>query len=375
MKILITSVGSLVGQNILDALESRRSICTVIGVDASVESPRLYRCDRVYQVPRIEEFDHLSDTLLAIIEEETPTLVLPGRDHDVVLLSTLRERIPSLSSIIPCGSSSMASLMQDKWLSFLFAKKYSLPFASSFLYTNENELDDLRNFAHIHGFPLVAKPRHGFGSGGIRFIVNFDQLILLAARGPILVQECLEPFFEYDGLAEDLALGVPLFFQIPERTQIASQTIVGKDGSVSQVFSSFNRQLAGRCEYSEAISDDRLTKIGKDFASALFQEGWYGNVNIQLNKDREGNWKVFELNPRMTGSTSARLHLGYDEIGIIAKAFCPECTFPNLTTHLPPGVVRVVKSLTDYPVHISDMEELSLKGVWQRGERGKESTS
>jgi hypothetical protein len=45
LKILVLSVGSLLGQNILDALEGRREQVDVIGGDTGTTNARLFRCE------------------------------------------------------------------------------------------------------------------------------------------------------------------------------------------------------------------------------------------------------------------------------------------------------------------------------------------
>ena len=54
MKWLITSVASLVGQNILDVLEypgfSRRFLVNIVGVNSLPDSAGNFRCDRCYLV-------------------------------------------------------------------------------------------------------------------------------------------------------------------------------------------------------------------------------------------------------------------------------------------------------------------------------------
>ena len=42
MKLLITSVGSLLGQNILESIESRRNLIEVIGINSTVGNTRNY---------------------------------------------------------------------------------------------------------------------------------------------------------------------------------------------------------------------------------------------------------------------------------------------------------------------------------------------
>src|SRR5207248_638867 len=113
-RLLILSAGSLLGQNILDALEHRRRQIEVIGADAQAENGRLFRCDRAYLVPPIEEETAFEKRLLEVIALEEPDLIIPGRDHDVLFLSQFRSRQPQWASRIPCGTYEAARIMQDK---------------------------------------------------------------------------------------------------------------------------------------------------------------------------------------------------------------------------------------------------------------------
>ncbi|MSU48243.1 MAG: hypothetical protein EXS37_03985 [Opitutus sp.] len=87
-RILITGVGSLIGQNLLNALETRRACVDVVGTNAAIDSTRVLRCDRTHLVPRNDQPGYAT-RLSEIIREESPDLVFPGRDPDVVVLSEL----------------------------------------------------------------------------------------------------------------------------------------------------------------------------------------------------------------------------------------------------------------------------------------------
>jgi len=45
-RIAITNVGSLVGQNILDALHGRRDGIEVVGINSAAEAASNFRCER-----------------------------------------------------------------------------------------------------------------------------------------------------------------------------------------------------------------------------------------------------------------------------------------------------------------------------------------
>ena len=130
-RILITSVGSLVGQNVLDTLDDRRGGFHVAGT-TSVSRIALDRCDRVYLVPETATPPSLFQRRFAeVFQREKPEVVLPGRDADVTALAEMAAADPSLAAHLACGNAASARLFEDKWLSHGFAREHGLSFADS----------------------------------------------------------------------------------------------------------------------------------------------------------------------------------------------------------------------------------------------------
>ncbi|MCX6256135.1 MAG: hypothetical protein NTV31_16920 [Bacteroidia bacterium] len=365
MKLLITSVGSLLGQNILDCIESRRHLITVIGIDAAAENPRNFRCDTVYLVHTTDNNFFLND-FTAVIEKENPDFILPGRDGDSIFLSDLKSNNPGLfEKKIPFGNSFIPRIVLDKYQTYLFCQKNNLPFANSFLFSSEKDIPELNEFIHKHGFPLVVKPREGYGSHGIYFVLNHNQLFESARDGELLIQEYLgngDDIFKYNN---QFKRGIPLFFQVPEKEQYAAQTIISPDGSLGEVFITINTMVIGRAEHIKQIENRDIKNIVYAYSKVFYQNGWYGTINFQLKPDKNGNWKVFELNSRLTGTSSARALLGYDEFGILANLFIPEFKIPDLSR---PEKVQgqVVKYLHDNLLFDKRVDQLNSNKVWKK---------
>src|SRR5687767_2402758 len=104
MELLITSVGSLVGKAILDVLEfpglSRRSPVRVIGTNSVADAANNFRCDRCYLVPQSVTAEYHA-RIRAILVEESPDLILCGRDQDALTLSQLKAQHPGLPGALP----------------------------------------------------------------------------------------------------------------------------------------------------------------------------------------------------------------------------------------------------------------------------------
>jgi hypothetical protein len=364
MKLLITSVGSLLGQNVLDSIEDRRELIKVIGTNSIAHNPRNFRCDKVYIVHNTDS-DLFHNEFDAIVEKENPDFILPGRDEDCLFLADYKTlHLNTFANKIPFGCRFIAEVTYDKYQSYLFCKENQLPFAETLL-VQQGEDALINEFIERHGFPLIAKPRKGYASLGVYFVLNIEQLRELADNHEVLIQEYLgnpDDIFKHQNYFKK---GIPLFFQLSETEQYAAQTAISNDGKVGEVFITVNTMVQGRAEYIKQIENPDIEKLVVDFSKVFYQHGWHGPLNFQLKPDKHGTWKVFELSPRLTGTSSARKLLGYDEFGILANLFIPEFKIPNLTKlEKVKGVV--FKYLQDHILLDEDAETLKTNAIWNK---------
>ncbi len=367
--IMILSIGSLLGQNMLDALEGRRHNIRVTGLNSVADNPRVFRCDHAYLVPPAESKD-FEPRLLSIIRDENPDAIFPGRDNDILILARLRRSHPTLAGKIPLGSLAAAKIMDDKLMSYRFAVRHGLPFVPTVSLRQGEKI--VVRFADEHGYPLIAKPSAGFGSQGILILTKPSHLKrLFEARNSDTV---LQPFIginpsnekaiaNFDALAES---GVPFFFHLPDDMQYASQTLIGPDGRIGDPFCSISTMILGRCEKTMALNDPEFSGISLRYARAIAEEGWTGMFNLQCRKTPAGYFGI-ELNGRMSGSTSARALLGYDEARMYLDSFYSFDIGDTPKPSNPDGIVyRVLMN-----AYVSNADSASLRdtGQWRAGKK------
>lgn len=359
MKIAVTSVGSLVGQNILDSLEGRRAGIELVGINSTAAAAGNFRCDRTYLAPPASRPDEYLARLTAVFLEERPDLVLPGRDDDLLALARLREARPQLRAALPLGPLHVAELLNDKWQCHEFARSRALPYVDS---ARADDAPAVERLLAARDYPLIAKPRIGNGSRGVRMVFDESQRAAVARLPGYLLQAYLEPEAElaqWRDLAKD---GVPLF-HAPTLRQIACQAVIGHEGRTRGLVCTVVDLVMGRLERAVWLDDPGVADVSRRWAEALALEGWIGALNLQGRRDRDGSFRVYELNGRFTGGSAARMHLGFDEVGMLVEAF---------TGHAPapwPSVGRggiVLKSLSDFPLSSADVERLATEGRWQR---------
>ena len=363
IRIALTSVGSLVGQNILDSLEGRREGVEIIGINSVAAAAGNFRCDRAYLAPPASRSGEYLDRLAAVLREERPDLVLPGRDDDVLALAGLKERLEQRAPALPVGPPALARVISDKAASLQFARRHDLPYVDS---VPANEPDAVARLLGRYGYPLVAKPRQGNGSRGVRIVFDEAQRAAVAALPGYLLQ----PYFEQEAeLASwrDLGRdGTPLFHAPPLR-QIACEAVIGPDGKVRGQVSTNAELVMGRLERTWRLGDPAVDEVVRRYAESFAAAGWIGALNLQGRRDGDGRFNVYELNGRFTGGTTARLHLGFDEVALLVEAFTGHRLPPRRCVG-PQGVVT--KSLTEFAINPADIEQLQSDGHWQPDARG-----
>ena len=370
-RLIITSVGSLVGENIFDTIEGRRNDFFIIGLNTIANNPVVYRCDEALISPPSNS-ESFPEFLISMIDRFKPDFVLPGRDADVGVLAGIRQRRPDLSSLFPVGSGVAAEIMNDKLASAQFAEKMGLPFAPTIDAANQDTKAFTTQLSRL-GYPLIAKPRSGSGSIGVKYILNEGQAIQLTRLYPdaYVFQPLINPPQGFESHCDlylrDVDAGVPAFFHLPDDSQYAGQCMIDPEGRVGEIFCGRSLMVLGRCERAEKIDDPGMTEVVRSFASAFADIGWIGPFNIQGRMGANG-FIAIEMNGRFSGSTSARSWMGYDEIRALYLAFRGFDIGHNTTRpiHSEGPVHRI---LSDMPLRDSNMATLSSTGYWQNGKR------
>ena len=355
--VAMTSVGSLVGQVVLDALEGRRDDITLIGLNESASAPNNFRCDETILVPNTESPD-FSSSVAKVCNEKMVDLLIPGRDPDIYTLSKLAESDSLGATIAISGCSSMALMMADKAETARFSQEHDLPFADTVATESIDAKDRVDSMIQEHGYPLIAKPASGSGSSGV-YILRNDHDVNDAIKLPgFILQPYLDP---PDQIAPLHQVGVPLFWQVREDRLHGVQVLIDSDGNIGPSCSFRSVMVCGRCEYLEQVEDSALTEVAIRYARIVAAEGWRGPFNVQAKRDHHGEWRVIELNGRFSGGTSARRLLGFDEVGWVINKFLGRSAIPEDTVK-PSN--RIVRLFLDTPLNESAIASLQDSGAW-----------
>jgi hypothetical protein len=368
LRLLLTSVGSLVGENILNVLDfpgfSRRSLVYVVGTNSLPDAAGNFRCDRCYLVPPTRGADYPT-RMQEILMKESPDLILCCRDDDTLALSQLKHLHPDLPGVLPVGSPQAALIGLDKWQTWLFARKHGLPFAESFMLGESGDEAALEAFCQRVGYPVVAKPARGAASRGVYFVRHADDAQVIAQESGYLFQEYVGDPRDLERYFASLRGPPPLFAQLSAAGYHVSHAIIRPTGNVVTMLVTENQTTFGHTNLNRRVIDSALDAITLDYVRALFQEGGMGPMNLQFRRKSSGSWRALEINLR-TSSMLSRLLMGVDQLHQIISAFLPDVSFPELHLDGTETCDLVRKHYYCHPVFNPQVSTLKRMGVWSR---------
>ena len=298
-KVLVTAVGGIVGEGIIKSLKfANISDHTpvkyeIFGVDISAQAAGLYRCDHGILIPPASSPNYI-DFIIKIIKENQIDALYVGSDVELVNIVKAKKRIETeTDAVVITNPIEVIDTARDKWKTFEFLKSSHLPLAMSSLPQDKEKLIQKYNF------PLVVKPREGYGSLHFYVVNNMEETeqainMIQKSGWRAMVQEYLNANYE------EFTSGITI-----DRTgrYVMSSITIRKTPKSGQTY--------------KAVIDsfDEIRKSAEEVAKKL---GARSAVNIQA-KFNGNEAKVFEINPRFSATTPMRAIAGINEPDIIFR--------------------------------------------------------
>ena len=320
INVLVTAIGGGGhGDQILKALLlSEEGRYKIFGADANPNCSQFSLVDAAAVLPFANSEDYIPK-LFDLIERFEIRALFHGCEPELRLFAKYREEIEQRGVFLPINPSSVIDLCMDKELTGRTLQELGFD-CPQFTVVKAKE-----DIAPIDWYPVVVKPSTGGGgSANVYIAQNRVELEGLAkylnlAKGQIrfLVQEYVGlPTHEYTvGVLHDMdgnyvnsiAVRRSLAGQLNIRSAVPNRTGRRELGEALVISSGISQGDIGRFP--------EVTAQCKEIAAAL---GARGPINIQCRLV-DGVVKVFEINPRFSGTTSLRALVGYNEPDILLR--------------------------------------------------------
>ncbi|MBF0522475.1 MAG: ATP-grasp domain-containing protein [Candidatus Omnitrophica bacterium] len=294
MNVLVTGVGSLLGQSIIKALKASEISCHILGTDYFPHAVGLYWVEKGFILPDVlspkVSREQWVEAVSKIIKDEHIDIVFVGLDFEVEIFSQLKEQFESKSPVkIVVSDPKACAICKDKYATAQFLKSKGFPFPDSAL------PEEAEEFLKQHSFPFIVKSRFGFRSWHLYTVKDRLELenALKVCPTPVIQELVGTPDEEYT--SGSLSLNGDILSVVVLRRIL-------KDGNT------FRAVLDERCfAFHDFI---------KQVSGALQA---HGPMNFQFRDTARGP-VIFEINPRFSGTTYMRALVGVNEVEIFLRA-------------------------------------------------------
>jgi HAD superfamily hydrolase (TIGR01493 family) len=270
--VLVVSGGGFQGLTLLKGLRESGSIRIVLA-DSYEQNVGRYFADRAYTVPPIAETDAFVRALLDICRHESVRLVLPSTDYELETLAMAAPEFERRGISIAVSEPSFLADTRDKRRLYALLGREGFPVLA--------EVDAVSAGDDV--FPLIGKPRSGWGSRGV-LIAHARQD--LPASG-----------------TERFTAGYVWQRYLPGAVEYSADFAVDFAGRTSPVVVRERvRTSGGIAVVAELTHDPDVTTLAERFARRAVELGARGILNAQIL--RSGDTLVLsDVNPRVGTSS------------------------------------------------------------------------
>lgn len=318
--VLVTAIGGGGhGDQILKALRLASPGCyRIFGADAKPGRAQAELVEDFVVLPSAHDPVY-PGRLFEICRRWDIQVLFHGCEPELKLFAEHRAQIAAAGIFLPINTSPLIRLCMDK--AALNKRLDDLGFGSS-RYALVADPDDL---AAIDWFPLVVKPSVGGGGSANVYIAQTSQELMALAEY-LTLGKTTHGFViqEYVGRPEEeFTVGVlhDLHGRFVDSIAVQRDLSGGLNRRMVVPNRTAKAELGPRLVISSGISQGRIGKFHqitdqcREIADAL---GSHGPLNIQC-RFVDGKVRVFEINPRYSGTTSLRAMVGFNEPDLMIR--------------------------------------------------------
>ena len=321
-RILVTGVGSGGhGEQVLKALSlAATGKYVLFGADANPHTRSKFVATKVHALP-LANSPHYKDAVFELARELGVDAVFHGSEPELAVLSKMKDKFERAGIFLATNKPDLVEIGLNKDLTCRTLKELGFQVPRFWLITEGTALDV------VDEYPVVVKPYLGGGGSRDVFIAqNFRDLEAIALLLGFFDIPCDLFVQKYVGSADaEFTVGV---LNSPEGKLIGSVAMKRDLTSTLSVRSRIpNRtsdlSLGEYLTVSSGVSQGRIDdfpEVRREAELIAQRLGSAGPLNIQCRVVDKRIY-VFEINPRFSGTTSARALVGFNEPDLFLDSY------------------------------------------------------
>jgi carbamoyl-phosphate synthase large subunit len=289
---MVTGVGAIIGYGVLRSLRVERPDIRLVGADIHANAVGQTWCDEFVQAPLTAD-DCYASWLEHQVRQHKVDLLIPAIEQDLDFLCDHRSFLAALECAKVLNTPVLIETARDKWSMDQALRSVNEP---SRIATYDNGTFD--ELVDLLGLPFLLKPRRGYASKGI---VHVDDSLTFERHSAGLGSNLIAQ--EIVGTSE----------------REFTVSIFGDGTGDRYTISSLLRTLAPDGSTAHATNSDP-TDVVETVTRLSAQFKPLGPTNLQFRQVGD-EWKLLEINPRISSSTSIRAAFGYNESAMCVDYF------------------------------------------------------
>ena len=288
--ILVTGVGAIIGYGIIKSLLGKGHY--IVGTDIYHDAVGQHWVDKFIQAPYTNSPEYMN-WLKNVIEENNIDIVFPGIEQDVHFIAANFSELSKLSCKFVINKLYLIEITKNKFETYKYLKN---KFKDNLIFSLDKM--DWEYITGMISLPFLLKPKCSYASKGIVKINNREEF----------------DFYSKDN--DNKYIAQPIVGDNDNEYTVA---VFGfGNGDCGEIIA-FKRKLSQEGATAKAVTyfDPVLNDLVKDMCKFIKPEG---PTNFQFRKDND-TYKLLEINPRISSSTSLRRAFGYNEAQMSIEYF------------------------------------------------------
>lgn len=320
LQVLVTAIGGIgTGEQILKAIRlAKGDRYHILGADANPNCPQFSLVDGRASLPLATHPGYI-DALLTLCDKYKIKALFHGCEAELKQFALHRDHIEQAGIFLPINPTDVIQLCMNKEN---MSRRLAVLGFEPPRFARVASKEEVKR---IDWFPVVVKPSVGSGGSANVYLAQ-DTRELLGLAEYLGLEAVADDFLiqEYVGTPDDeYTVGVLHDMDGTYINAIAIRRLLS--GQLNIRMSVPNRtgrkELGTRLVVSSGVSHGyvgRFQEVSAQCASIAKAIGAKGPINIQCRLV-EGKVKVFEINPRFSGTTSLRAMVGFNEPDILMR--------------------------------------------------------
>ena len=236
-----------------------------IAVDSDPTAAALVDADIALTVPSVFDVNYV-EILLGILDDYAVDLVIPLNDLELPIMSANQEKLEAHGARVVISSPDLIDVCADKWKTFKFFEELRIPTAKSFVKIEDVLLALAEKSIE---FPIILKPRWGFGSVGIEEVETEEELHLAYRLLSIKINKTVMSSFTGDKLENQI-----IFQEKIDGEEYGIDILNDFDGNYCNAFAREKLAMrAGETDKALSVIDNRFTEMAEKIGRATHHVG------------------------------------------------------------------------------------------------------